>query len=175
MVAFVPGTGKFRRLSFSDGRLLEKRIITLFRDSRSRIWIGTQEGVRVYERKGDVLSVCLTLPVGKGLEYTSVNVIHEGTDGIFWIGTRNGVYCFNEQKKELRHLSVNQGLPDNVVHGILEDAEIIYGSVRSAGCHATLRLPASSVILRILTAFKAISLRLMPIAKGKTGRCILEE
>lgn len=138
MVAFVPGTGKFRRLSFSDGRLLEKRIITLFRDSRNRIWIGTQEGVRVYERKGDVLSVCLTLPVDKGLEYTSVNVIHEGADGTFWIGTRNGVYCFNEQKKELRHLSVNQGLPDNVVHGILEDAEghLWFSTERGLSCYS---------------------------------------
>lgn len=138
VMVFETGTGKFRRLSFSDGRLLEERIISMFRDSRGRIWTGTQEGVRVYGRKGDVLSVCLTLPMDKGLEYTSVNVIHEGTDGTFWIGTRNGVYRFNEQKKELHHLSVNQGLPDNVVHGILEDAEghLWFSTERGLSCYS---------------------------------------
>ncbi|WP_336533826.1 triple tyrosine motif-containing protein, partial [Bacteroides acidifaciens] len=49
------------------------------------------------------------------------NCIYEANNGVIWIGTREGVYCFNEKEKKIKRYTTANGLPNNVVYGILED------------------------------------------------------
>ena len=51
IVSFNIRTKKFKRLKYDDGKDFEKRIVTVFMDSLERLWVGTIEGVRVYEIK----------------------------------------------------------------------------------------------------------------------------
>ena len=37
------------------------------------------------------------------------------------VGTREGFYCFNEKEKKIKRYTTANGLPNNVVYGILED------------------------------------------------------
>ena len=123
IVSFNVRTKKFERLVFDDGKKLEKRIVTIFKDSLERLWVGTIEGVRVYEIKDGVLKNCDIFPDGGTLEKNYVNVITSDSKGRFLLGTRKGLYIFDEKKGTLVNYTVSDGLPNNVVHGVLEDED----------------------------------------------------
>lgn len=121
IVSFNIRTKKFKRLKYDDGKDFEKRIVTVFMDSLERLWVGTIEGVRVYEIKDDVLKDCKILPDDNILERTHINVITKDSKGNFLLGTRKGLYIFDERQASLKNYDVKDGLPNNVVYGILED------------------------------------------------------
>ena len=50
------------------------------------------------------------------------NCIYEASNGVIWVGTREGFYCFNEKDKQIKRYNTTNGLPNNVVYGILEDS-----------------------------------------------------
>lgn len=98
------------------------RIVTVFRDSKNRLWFGTEVGLAVYQDKQNELQSLSLLPSNSSLNQRFVNCICESNDNIFWIGTRNGLYRFDETKMEIKQYTISDGLPNNVVHGILEDS-----------------------------------------------------
>lgn len=121
IVSFDINTKEFKRLKYDDGKELEKRIVTIYKDSLERLWVGTIEGVRVYEIKDGILKNCNILPQDNILDRTHVNVITKDSRGHILLGTRKGLYIFDEKQSVLKNYTVNDGLPNNVVHGILED------------------------------------------------------
>ena len=121
IVSFDINTKEFKRLKYGDGKELEKRIITIYKDSLERLWVGTIEGVRVYVIKDGILKNCNILPQDNILDRTHVNVITKDSRGHILLGTRKGLYIFDEKQSVLKNYTVNDGLSNNVVHGILED------------------------------------------------------
>lgn len=106
----------------SDGRPLELDVFKyLLRDSKQRLWISGEKGVNVYTENEEGLTACPLLPEEFPIRHKAVNVIHEARDGIFWIGTRRGLFRFDEAGKEYKQYTTAHGLPNNVIHGILED------------------------------------------------------
>ena len=120
---FSPGSEKSRPMTdASTGRPVNVGpLVSMKADSQGRIWIGTESGIRVYRGTGDTLTRLDILPPNPGLDRTFVNCIAECAGGKFWLGTRNGLYCFDESDGILAHYTVKDGLPNNVVYGILED------------------------------------------------------
>ncbi|WP_303010580.1 two-component regulator propeller domain-containing protein [uncultured Bacteroides sp.] len=98
-----------------------QRITTLFRDSRKRLWIGGEEGVSVFLQQGLEIEKAAILPLSSVTKMFT-NCIYEAANGIIWVGTREGFYCFNEKEKLIKRYTTSNGLPNNVVYGILEDA-----------------------------------------------------
>ena len=108
---------------FADGSKLPiKRLASMFRDSKGRLWLLCEKKLLVCEEEDGRLRDC-QLTVLHDVERNFVNCVHESSDGIFWIGTRNGIFYFDEGKNEIRHYSEQDGLADNVVHSILEDSD----------------------------------------------------
>lgn len=106
----------------STGSILNVgNLVSMKADSKGRIWVGTESGVRIYRGKGDTLAPLDILPRNPGLDGTFVNCIEESAGDRFWIGSRNGLYCFDEADGTLAHYTVKDGLPSNVIYGILED------------------------------------------------------
>ncbi len=99
-----------------------KRIATLFRDSKQRLWVGGEEGLRIYETKNNELQAANLIANTTDLSHSFTNCIHESKNNQFWIGTREGVYCFNEKNNSLKQYTTEDGLPNNVLYGILEDS-----------------------------------------------------
>ncbi len=105
-----------------DGRIFEHdRIINLFRDNKRRLWIVSELGLFTYTEKNGELQNCQVLPPQSPVNRKSTNCIYEASDGIFWIGTRSGIYRFDEEKGEIKQYTTAHGLPNNVVNGIQED------------------------------------------------------
>ena len=128
-----------------------RRITTLFRDSRQRIWVGGEEGLCIYKvENGEVESLHLIEPTSS-LAGAFINCVYETQNDVFWIGTREGVYSYNEKKNTIKHYTTANGLPNNVLYGILEDS---FG--------------------RRQTEYKVISLTRLLIAVLRPDRCTLE-
>lgn len=123
LVLFNPEKKEFTTIEKEkNGSLLSvKQITTLFRDSRKRLWIGGEEGISVYKQEYDKLQKKLILPDSSMIQ-AFVNCIYEAVNGVFWIGTREGVYSFSEKDNHIKRYTTANGLPNNVVYGILEDS-----------------------------------------------------
>lgn len=98
-----------------------KQIRVALRDSKKRLWLGGEKGLAVHLEKEHKLAICPVLPARSPLNHKYINCIYEARNGIFWIGTRSGLYSFDENKQAVKQYTMVQGLPNNVIHGILED------------------------------------------------------
>ena len=112
----------------ADGKpFLHSRITDIIRDSKRRLWLIGEKGLGVYTEKDGQLQHCTILPEQSPFTNKMTNCVCESKlNGIFWIGTRNGFYRFNEKTKEVKQYTTTHGLPNNVVHGIMEDS---YGNL----------------------------------------------
>lgn len=63
----------------------------LFMDSKYRFWVGTRNGLLLFDRETKNFSPVLTVE-GKPLEKHSIRAIVEGLNGELWIGTPDGLY-----------------------------------------------------------------------------------
>lgn len=107
----------------TDGQPIRQNWITnLMRDSKRRLWAGGEKGLVVYTEKDNQLLESRLLPAQSPLLHKFINCVHEARNGVFWVGTRSGVYSFDEKKQEIKQYTTTHGLPNNVVHGILEDS-----------------------------------------------------
>lgn len=97
------------------------RITTIFRDSRGRLWFGCEDGLTIYQQEGNELQSVVVLPKNYHLEERFINSIYESREGVFWIGTRSGMFCFDEKQNICKQYTIKDGLPNNVVFGIMED------------------------------------------------------
>lgn len=123
LIRFNPQKKTLTRITAqSDGRpLAQKEFTYILRDSQQRLWLGSEKGMNVYTENNDGLLVCPILPESFPIRHKAVTAIHEAHNRIFWIGTRSGLFRFDEDKKEYKQYTTSNGLPNNVIHGILED------------------------------------------------------
>lgn len=162
-------------MKYDDGKDFEKRIVTVFMDSLERLWVGTIEGVRVYEIKDDVLKDCKILPDDNILERTHINVITKDSKGNFLLGTRKGLYIFDERQASLKNYDVKDGLPNNVVYGILEDDDnnLWISTDYGLSCYN----PSENSFRNFTNIDGIQSNQFTPYSycKTKSGKCILAE
>lgn len=116
----------------------EKEIRTnaFFQDSNGTLWIGTTEGMIKVEHPDGSTPIFLlyqndsskptSLSTNKILSITQLST-HPGQ---LWIGTRGGgINIFNIQTEQCEHLLEQDGLPNNVVYGLLPDQQFhLWGS-----------------------------------------------
>ncbi|MDE7443003.1 MAG: response regulator, partial [Muribaculaceae bacterium] len=55
------------------------------------------------------------------LSQSFINCFYESPSGLIWVGTRNGLFALKEGEEKLLQYTTANGLPSNVVYGILED------------------------------------------------------
>ena len=97
LVSFNPEKKSFTTIDKEkDGTpFTSQRITILFRDSRKRLWIGGEEGISVFQQEGIEIEKAPILPESSVTKMFT-NCIYEAANGIIWVGTREGFYCFNE-------------------------------------------------------------------------------
>lgn len=100
-------------------RLNSVLISVLYRDSKNRIWIGTEESLFVYANG--------KLEEWKDHTSDTPNLIQafsilEDSNHHLWIGSSVGLYQAPDgnSKQQIRY-STDNGLPNNFIHGVLED------------------------------------------------------
>lgn len=95
-------------------------IINLFKDSKEKIWIATEEsGILIYHN--EMLTEIADSASGQPKQIIA-NCFAEDSQGNIWVGSSNGAYQYSYSGKLLRHYSIADGLTNNFIHGILEDS-----------------------------------------------------
>jgi two-component system, sensor histidine kinase ChiS len=107
-----------------------KGVMTIYRDGDD-IWVGTlRNGVHCY-KNGDFNKTVSYYPItgvltgektGSSINNSSVISIYRDSKGIIWLGTYGGgLNRFDTVNESFRYYTVKDGLPNDVVYGILPD------------------------------------------------------
>lgn len=119
LMRYYPQTKTF---STEIDALNEISISQIVEDSKKRLWIGTENGVIVYSSRTKKLIPIEIINNNRILRSAFINCIFENQKGEICIGTRSGLYIYSEKDKSLQEYTTDNGLPSNVVYGILEDS-----------------------------------------------------
>jgi ligand-binding sensor domain-containing protein/signal transduction histidine kinase/DNA-binding response OmpR family regulator len=114
-----------RKNSAASGDLNSSRISYLFEDSKERIWIGTYDGLHIYNSKDTTVH-----PAEKSFEISGeftgniITCMDEDPDGNIWIGTPNGLNKLRETGEnsfQVVFYTEEDGLSSNFIKAISHD------------------------------------------------------
>lgn len=107
----------------------QDRIISFFEDNRGNFWVGTSnEGVNLMDRVTETFKHFKNNP-DDSLSISSSRILcfFEDSKRRLWIGTGGGgVNLFNYEDETFKEFTFEDGLPSDVVYGILEDDEGVF-------------------------------------------------
>ncbi len=122
-------TGTFQWFTSVSGGvsgLSNSHITTIAEDENGTLWIGTfGDGLtRLDPETGLVTSYLHNPEDPTSLGNNSILSLHQDTHGILWIGTfGGGLSRYDEFANTFENFTTRDGLPNNVVYGILEDKD----------------------------------------------------
>ena len=109
----------------SNSASLSGDIITAIFDGRSgSLWVGTRWGINRLDRSTGRFErhvADINAPPGTGPNDNVINCLHEDGAGILWVGTNGGLNRFDPIRGKWDYYVAKDGLPGEVVCGILED------------------------------------------------------
>ncbi len=128
-------TGAFTNYSndpANPSSLVENKVVSLYLDSKQKIlWIGTWGGglsqldlndpLSADPQRARLINYRHDPDDPSTLSEDSVWAIYQARDGTLWLGTQTGLNRFDAGSRTFRHFTEKDGLPNNVVLGILED------------------------------------------------------
>jgi ligand-binding sensor domain-containing protein/signal transduction histidine kinase len=124
---FEPGTGSFTHfihISGDPASLSHNDITAILEDDSGRLWVGTSRGgLNRMNTRTLQFSAYLHDPQDRiSIGNNSILSIYQARDGTIWIGTAGGgLSRYDEQTDSFDTFTTADGLPNNVVYGILED------------------------------------------------------
>lgn len=121
LLEFDKRTRTFRKssLAYRNRNLSGYLIPSLFKDSNNRVWIGSENGLFIYENNR-----VMQLDDSVSTDYSShiiVNCFYEDNDNNVWVGSSNGLYKYNSNLVLQGYYTTKDGLPNNFIYGILGD------------------------------------------------------
>ena len=102
------------------GSLPDDHIWVLFEDQEQRLWIGTDQGLALYQPETDRFKTYRRSNYFPMIS-NKIRVIQQDTGGVLWIGTDGGLCRFDTGTEEIVCYSEHDGLPNSVIHGIIEE------------------------------------------------------
>ncbi len=97
----------------------------LYQDIDSKIWIGTKIGLLVFDPEKETFHTFKNNPENaNSLINNNIKSIcpdPEQPERFIWIGTAGGLNLFDKKEKIFTHFTKENGLPNNVIYGILPD------------------------------------------------------
>lgn len=104
----------------------EDRIMAIAQDSNGNLWMGTfDNGLFKLNSQFNAVTHYKNLPdTLTSLSNNSVMVIHQDTNGVIWVGTAGGgLNRYNIESDTFTRFTEKNGLPNDVIYGILEDED----------------------------------------------------
>lgn len=113
---FLPDSDNANSISFHT-------VFCFGEDSDGMIWIGTLRGLNRYEPSTNSFTLYFNDPSQpKSLSKNDIRVIHRDKTGTLWVGTAGGgLNKYESATDNFTRFTMNEGLPDNRIYGILED------------------------------------------------------
>lgn len=96
----------------------------LLQDKRGDLWIGTtNKGVDILNIKTGMFTHYSHDAGRTSILDNNVYFFHEDKNGDVWVGTQGGLTRFDNNRHIIKNYTVKDGLPNNIIMGILEDDE----------------------------------------------------
>lgn len=122
LVKFNPRTTEVEFIQKDARGLTDDRIPYLLVDNDGTLWIGTKNGLNHYNTQtGKFETFVNNKNNAYSLVSNTINYIHQSEDGTIWIGTTGGLSKFERKTHRFSNYTTGNGLPGNVICGILED------------------------------------------------------
>jgi len=149
-------------------------IISLFRDSRGRLWAGLEDQLARLEQDST-----LTVFDDDAVSKVSISAFYEDAEGVLWIGTHDkGLVRY--QDGHLRSLRTGEGLTENTITSILEDADGYFWLSGNLGIQRIRRADLKDVLdgraervyavnLPMKAGYLRLDTRLQSALKDRTG------
>lgn len=119
---FDKNTGRAERAGASGHR----RITDLYRDASGRLWVYGEDGIDVYDEDGNsrLTPAAGVLPDDFPARRMWIFNVYQSRDGhSYWISTGHGLWRLDNATGKMTHYSTENGLPNDIVYGVLEDSE----------------------------------------------------
>ncbi len=120
----------FRSGPAGAGGLTGDRVTSFAENADGALWIGTSSGLNRFDRSSQTFAHYRHLPAdAQGLSSDEINVLHVDTRGRLWVGAQDGGLNKLERlgeasgKTVFRRYSEREGLANEVVNGILSEAD----------------------------------------------------
>lgn len=115
----------------SQGSISSNSVLTVFEDSRKRIWVGTNGGgLCLFERETQTFR---TFRTDDGLPDNVIVGILEDDDGLLWLSTNNGISMFDPDNLTFRNYDTGDGLQSNFFKSRsffkLSTGELLFGGI----------------------------------------------
>ncbi len=137
---YDPQTNAFYHYSSgtSNKEITSAKIRDIVQDEQGYYWLGAQEGgldrVRFNENYEitEVKNFIYNKNNPSGISNNSINVLHLDSKNQLWIGTDGGgLEKYHANTESFEHITEKDGLPSNVVYGILEADGLIWISTNN--------------------------------------------
>lgn len=126
MINIEKGTFQHYPYQSNKGSNVMSRAV-IYDDGKDFLYIGTKAGLVLFNKTKETFHTYQNIPeIKNSLSNNSVNSICpdiENPKRYLWIGTSGGLNLFDIEKKTFKNYTQNDGLPNNVIYGILTDAQ----------------------------------------------------
>lgn len=159
-----------------EGNLSNNSINAFLIDRRNRLWVGTDSGLNLLDRKTGKFTSFFEQD---GLANGIIQSILEDEEGNIWVSTQLGISClhFENTSLNVRNFDAFDGLQDNFFN---DDAaasnaigELIFGGVNGLSVFRPEEIRIDTIAPKIaITDFRLFN-RSVPIGKMENGRTVL--
>ena len=128
----------FKRYFYDESQQTGEDILTIFEDSQSRIWVGTNEaGLHLFNPQADAF-VPFNLSALSSLNSQVVHGIREDANHHLWISSNQGLVRFNPADSSIRKFDESNGLISNEFNNgsclRTADGQMFFGSFKGLTC-----------------------------------------
>lgn len=127
---FDPARQQFKRFlsNGNDLNTTRSEIVTLLEDHQGAFWIGSQSGVRIFNKRNADLQPYPEIPAIGSIKDFNIKVLFEDAQKNIWIGSTKGLYLLTENRKELIAFKLPKGSNSinnnaNYINCIQQDAQ----------------------------------------------------
>ncbi|MCP4402917.1 MAG: hypothetical protein GY801_37145, partial [bacterium] len=105
----------------------------IYEDCHDGVWVGTQDsGLSLFDRTTETFTHYRHDPHNPAsISSDRINTMLEDRSGALWIGTNNGLNRFDRERETFKSYREKDGLPNAMIHGILEAEVSVEGTEAS--------------------------------------------
>lgn len=121
---YDPQTGKFTNYKKGSGpnNVSSENISSFLNDRDGNVWVGSfNGGLSIYNAKTKTFQQYVHKDDSTSLSNNHVTSMYQDKEGNIWIATYMGLDLWQAKTKSFRHFTTKDGLPGEMVLGILED------------------------------------------------------
>ncbi len=113
---------------FENSTISSNVVWDIYEDSFQNLWVATQGGgINKFDREtGEFTRFIYQLKDTNSITCNTVRSIYEDHKKRLWVSTSKGLNRYNREQNNFSHITMEDGLPNNLVYSILGDGEHLW-------------------------------------------------